>query len=40
MTIELFSQNPKAYEAAINHPIGTSKPFIGFKLAADHPQKD
>ena len=49
MTVQLFSHNQKAYEAAlavmeesgkaaIIHPTGTGKSFIGFKLASDHPE--
>ena len=50
MNITLFEHNKVAYEsalsmldsfgkAAIVHPTGTGKSFIGFKLCADHPQK-
>lgn len=48
--IELFEHNKAAYEAAllmmekrqraaIIHPTGTGKSFIGFKLCEEHPQK-
>ena len=47
--LELFEHNRIAYEsalsmlkengrAAIVHPTGTGKSFIGFKLAEDNPQ--
>ncbi len=49
MGISLFPHNQKAYEAAkqmlhecgkaaIIHPTGTGKSFIGFKLCEDNPQ--
>ena len=48
MSIHLFSHNKAAYEtalsmlqkkgkAAVIHPTGTGKSFIGFKLAEEHP---
>ena len=48
MKISLFEHNQKAYESAWNmlcetgkaaviHPTGTGKSFIGFKLCEDHP---
>ena len=48
MAIDLFKHNQKAYEsavallnetgkAAIIHPTGTGKSFIGFKLCEEHP---
>ncbi|MDD4495670.1 MAG: Helicase associated domain protein, partial [Eubacteriales bacterium] len=48
--IELFSHNQQAYESAVSmlaetgkaaiiHPTGTGKSFIGFKLAEDNPDK-
>lgn len=48
MAIPLFEHNQKAYEAAaamleqsgraaVIHPTGTGKSFIGFKLAEEHP---
>lgn len=50
MAIALFSHNQKAYEevcvllekthkAAVIHPTGTGKSFIGFKLCEDHADK-
>ena len=50
MAIELFEHNRIAYEAvvemlketgkaAIVHPTGTGKSFIGFKLCEDNPDK-
>ena len=50
MAIELFKRNEEAYnsalkmlntigKAAIIHPTGTGKSFIGFKLCEDYPQK-
>ena len=50
MSIELFEHNQKSYmsatkmlrekgKAAIVHPTGTGKSFIGFKLCEDNPQK-
>ena len=50
MAIELFEHNLKAYsaavamlsstgKAAIIHPTGTGKSFIGFKLCEDNPEK-
>ena len=50
MAITLFSHNEKAYrnalkmlsekgKAAIVHPTGTGKSFIGFKLCEEHPDK-
>ena len=50
MCIELFEHNQKAYtsatqmlrkkgKAAIIHPTGTGKSFIGFKLCEDNPDK-
>ena len=50
MSIELFEHNQKAYKsavkmlrekgkAAIVHPTGTGKSFIGFKLCEDNPSK-
>lgn len=50
MSIELFPHNKKAYEnacammatcgkAAVIHPTGTGKSFIGFKLCEDHANK-
>lgn len=49
MPISLFKHNEKAYnvaltmlaktgKAAIVHPTGTGKSFIGFKLCDDHPE--
>ena len=49
MTFELYPHNQKAYKAArammgecgkaaVIHPTGTGKSFIGFKLASDHPK--
>ena len=46
----LFEHNRTAYEAAVAmlaeagkaaiiHPTGTGKSFIGFKLCADHPEQ-
>lgn len=50
MAIELFQHNMQAYDAALSmlddvgkaaiiHPTGTGKSFIGFKLCEEHPQK-
>ena len=50
MKIDLFSHNQTAYDAALAmigetgkaavvHPTGTGKSFIGFKLCEEHPQK-
>lgn len=50
MALELFPHNQAAYDAAaamlaetgkaaVIHPTGTGKSFIGFQLAADHPEK-
>lgn len=50
MSIELFEHNQIAYEsaaamlaetgkAAVIHPTGTGKSFIGFKLCGDNPDK-
>lgn len=50
MGIDLFAHNEEAYiaatqmlaekgKAAIAHPTGTGKSFIGFKLCEDHPDK-
>lgn len=50
MSIELFEHNKTAYEsavamlaetgkAAVIHPTGTGKSFIGFKLCEDNPEK-
>ncbi len=50
MSIDLFKHNQKAYEAAVLmlsetgkaaviHPTGTGKSFIGFKLCEDNPEK-
>lgn len=50
MAIELYAHNREAYEAALEmlektgkaaviHPTGTGKSFIGFKLCQDHPDK-
>ncbi len=50
MPIELYAHNRQAYEqaatmmaqtgkAAVIHPTGTGKSFIGFRLCADHPDK-
>ena len=50
MSIMLYEHNRIAYEsalsmldkvgkAAIIHPTGTGKSFIGFKLCEDHPDK-
>ena len=49
MPVSLFAYNQKAYDAAaamlesagraaVIHPTGTGKSFIGFKLAEEHPQ--
>ena len=49
MSISLFAHNKTAYEAALDmlletgkaaiiHPTGTGKSFIGFKLCEDHPE--
>lgn len=51
MGIELFEHNQTAYEAAVAmlaetgkaaviHPTGTGKSFIGFKLCVDNPEKN
>ncbi|MCD8119143.1 MAG: Helicase associated domain protein, partial [Lachnospiraceae bacterium] len=51
MKINLFEHNKTAYEAAVElldrdgkaaivHPTGTGKSFIGFRLCADHPQEN
>ena len=48
--IELFEHNKTAYDSAVSmlsdtgkaaiiHPTGTGKSFIGFKLCEDHPDK-
>lgn len=50
MGLELYPHNRKAYEAAVKmlrscgkaaivHPTGTGKSFIGFQLAQEHPQE-
>lgn len=50
MSIQLFKHNQIAYEAAVSmlsktgkaaviHPTGTGKSFIGFKLCEDHPDR-
>ena len=50
MAIELFPHNENAYlaalamlretgKAAVIHPTGTGKSFIGFKLCEDHPDR-
>lgn len=50
MAIELYGHNRQAYEqavttmaqtgkAAVIHPTGTGKSFIGFQLCAEHPDK-
>ena len=50
MSIQLFKHNQIAYEAAVYmlsktgkaaviHPTGTGKSFIGFKLCEDHPDR-
>ncbi|MCD7744937.1 MAG: Helicase associated domain protein [Lachnospiraceae bacterium] len=50
LDIVLFDHNQSAYEAAVNmmaqtgkaaviHPTGTGKSFIGFRLCADHPDQ-
>lgn len=50
MAIELFEHNQRAYDnvlsmlsktgkAAVVHPTGTGKSFIGFKLCEDNPEK-
>ena len=50
MAVSLFPHNQTAYEnvcamlektgkAAVIHPTGTGKSFIGFKYAEDHPQE-
>ncbi|MCD7833556.1 MAG: Helicase associated domain protein [Lachnospiraceae bacterium] len=50
LKIELFEHNQSAYEAAVDmmkqrgkaaviHPTGTGKSFIGFRLCADHPEE-
>ena len=50
MAIELYEHNLQAYnaavamlsstgKAAIIHPTGTGKSFIGFKLCEDNPEK-
>ena len=51
MSIQLFKHNQTAYEstlsllekkgkAAVIHPTGTGKSFIGFRLAEDYPDKN
>lgn len=51
MSIDLFEHNRQAYEAAVTmldktgkaaviHPTGTGKSFIGFKLCEDNPEKN
>lgn len=48
MSIRLYPYNTKAYKSAVKmmeqagkaaviHPTGTGKSFLGFKLAEDHP---
>ena len=48
MSVALYEHNQKAYDAALTlmdetgkaaviHPTGTGKSFIGFKLAEEHP---
>lgn len=48
--IDLFEHNRTAYDSAVSllsetgkaaviHPTGTGKSFIGFKLSEDHPDK-
>ena len=48
--IKLFEHNEKAYQSAVSrlsltgkaaiiHPTGTGKSFIGFKLCEDNPEK-
>lgn len=50
MRIELFEHNQTAYQAALDmlkttgkaaivHPTGTGKSFIGFKLCEDYPDQ-
>lgn len=50
MSISLFEHNQTAYNAAVSmlaevgkaavvHPTGTGKSFIGFKLCEDNPDK-
>lgn len=50
MALQLFAHNQEAYEAAVEllaetskaaiiHPTGTGKSFIGFRLCADHPNE-
>lgn len=50
MEISLFEHNQTAYEAAmamlfetgkaaVIHPTGTGKSFVGFKLCEEHPDK-
>ncbi len=50
MGMELFAHNRSAYDAAVAmlaetgkaaiiHPTGTGKSFIGFKLCEEHPEK-
>ncbi|MCD7833067.1 MAG: Helicase associated domain protein, partial [Lachnospiraceae bacterium] len=50
MEVELYDHNQSAYDAAVDmmrqsgkaaivHPTGTGKSFIGFRLCADHPQE-
>ena len=50
VAISLYPHNASAYEAAVAmltetgkaavvHPTGTGKSFIGFKLCEDHPDK-
>lgn len=49
MSVSLFKHNQAAYDAAVSmlretgkaaiiHPTGTGKSFIGFRLCADHPE--
>ena len=51
MSFQLFQHNQTAYEsaltllkkkgkAAVIHPTGTGKSFIGFRLAEDYPDKN
>lgn len=50
MKVELYVHNQQAYDAAVDlmkqtgkaaviHPTGTGKSFIGFRLCADHPEE-
>ena len=50
MSIKLYKHNRVAYESALSmlaktgkaavvHPTGTGKSFIGFKLCEDHPDQ-